>query len=168
MRSRKSQSRTGLLLLVLIVGGAASAVPVPIQGQPGLSLNVAVSAQTREPFVPMFLTRLEVPVLRLGLQQNSVLFELAHSFDSAGGVQFLRLGGTTSVSIWIGRLESRLMVFAYWYLVQGRGSPHGEERGFSQRLFWQLRLPTLWFSVDMEVAYTVSRSNWWVGIGLRF
>ena len=61
------------------------------------------------------------------------MFELAHWFDSGGGVQIFRLGPTVGVSFRIGRLESRFVGYVYSYLVQGRGYPHGEERGLSQR-----------------------------------
>ncbi len=139
-----------------------------VQGKPELSLNVAVSPQTREPFVPLFLTRLEVPVLRFGIQESSLIFELAHWFDSGGGVQIFRLGPAVGTSLRVGNLESRLVGYVYSYLVQGRGNPHGEERGFSQRLFWQLRFPMSWFWIDFEVAYSVHHRYWWVGFGLRF
>jgi len=137
-------------------------------GKPELSLNVAVSAQTREPFVPLFLTRLEVPVLRFGIQESGVMFELAHWFDSGGGVQIFRLGPTVGVSFHVGSLESRFVGYVYSYLVQGRGYPHGEERGFSQRLIWQVRFPMPWLRIDFELSYSVHHRYWWVGFGMRF
>lgn len=140
----------------------------PAQGKPELSLNVAVSPQTRQPFVPLFLTRLEVPALRFGIQESSVMFELAHWFDSRGGVQIFRLGPTLGASFRLSNLQARFVGYVFSYLVQGRGYPQGDERGFSQRLIGQLRFAMPWFWVDFEVSYSAHYRYWWVGFGVRF